>query len=122
MGTFIMLAAFIGIFYFLLIRPQRQQQKRHDQMVKGLKDVDRMPGKDFQIITVSMAAYETTELAQKQKDRYLAMLDRPGAEEGWHFLTGDEASIQALADAVGFGFNAPVCCAITAIPTGSVLY
>ena len=76
-----------------------------DQMVKGLKDVDRMPGQDFQIITVSMAAYETTELAQQQKERYLAMLDRPGAEEGWHFLTGDESSIAALANAVGFGFK-----------------
>ena len=42
MGTFIMLAAFIGIFYFLLIRPQRQQQKRHDQMVKGLRRGDEV--------------------------------------------------------------------------------
>jgi protein SCO1/2 len=76
-----------------------------DQMVKGLKDADRMPGEDFQIITVSMAAYETTELARKQKDRYVAMLSRPGAEDGWHFLTGDEDSIRRLADAVGFGFK-----------------
>ncbi len=42
MGTFIMLAAFIGIFYFLLIRPQRQQQKRHDEMVKGLRRGDEV--------------------------------------------------------------------------------
>ena len=76
-----------------------------DQMVKGLKDLDRTPGEDFQIVTVSMAAFETTELAQKQKDRYLAMLDRPGAEDGWHFLTSDQGSIEALADAVGFGFR-----------------
>lgn len=38
--TVIMLAAFIGIFYFLLIRPQRQQQKRHDEMVQSLKRGD----------------------------------------------------------------------------------
>ncbi len=42
MGTFIMLAAFIGIFYFLLIRPQRQQQKRHEEMVKGLRRGDEV--------------------------------------------------------------------------------
>lgn len=42
MGTVIMLAAFIGIFYFLLIRPQRQQQKRHDQMVKALRRGDEV--------------------------------------------------------------------------------
>ncbi len=39
-GTVIMLVAFVGIFYFLLIRPQRQQQKRHQEMVKGLKRGD----------------------------------------------------------------------------------
>lgn len=76
-----------------------------DQLVAGLKGVDRTPGKDFQIVTVSMAAYESTELARKQRDRYLAMLDRSGAESGWHFLTGDDESIQQLADAVGFGFR-----------------
>ncbi len=42
MGTVIMLVAFIGIFYFLLIRPQRQQQKRHDQMVKALRRGDEV--------------------------------------------------------------------------------
>ncbi|MGD8869198.1 MAG: preprotein translocase subunit YajC [Gemmatimonadales bacterium] len=42
MGTFIMLAAFIGIFYFLLIRPQRQQQKRHEEMVKALRRGDEV--------------------------------------------------------------------------------
>ena len=76
-----------------------------DQLVDGLKDLDRTPGDDFQIITVSMAAYETTDLARKQKERYLAILDRPGAGIGWHFLTGDERSIRALADAVGFEFQ-----------------
>jgi preprotein translocase subunit YajC len=35
-----MLAAFIGIFYFLLIRPQRQQQKRHREMIQSLRRGD----------------------------------------------------------------------------------
>ncbi len=76
-----------------------------DQLVDGLQGVKKDPGNDFQIITVSMAAFETTDLARRQKDRYLAILDRPGADAGWHFLTGDEESIRALADAVGFGFR-----------------
>jgi preprotein translocase subunit YajC len=42
MSTFIMLAAFIAIFYFLLIRPQRQQQKRHEEMVKALRRGDEV--------------------------------------------------------------------------------
>lgn len=42
MGTLIMLGAFVGIFYFLLIRPQKQQQKRHDEMVQSLRRGDEV--------------------------------------------------------------------------------
>jgi preprotein translocase subunit YajC len=41
-GTFIMLGAFIAIFYFLLIRPQRQQQKRHQDMIQDLRRGDEV--------------------------------------------------------------------------------
>ncbi len=37
-----MLAMFIAIFYLLLIRPQRQQQKRHQEMVKSLRRGDEV--------------------------------------------------------------------------------
>jgi preprotein translocase subunit YajC len=40
MGTMIMLVAFVGIFYFLLIRPQRQQQKRHEEMAQSVRRGD----------------------------------------------------------------------------------
>lgn len=76
-----------------------------DQLVEGLQGLDRMPGESFQVVTVSMASFETADLAQRQKERYLAMLDRPGAEEGWHFLTGTEKSVRTLSDAVGFDFK-----------------
>lgn len=36
------IALFIGIFYFLLIRPQRAEQKRHREMVASLKRGDRV--------------------------------------------------------------------------------
>ncbi len=42
MGTWFMIFAFIGIFYFLLIRPQRRQQKEHEEMVKQLKKGDEV--------------------------------------------------------------------------------
>ncbi len=37
-----MLVAFIAIFYFLLIRPQRQQQKRHEELVESLRRGDEV--------------------------------------------------------------------------------
>ena len=42
MGTLFMLAAFFAILYFLLIRPQRQQQKAHKELVAGLKRGDEI--------------------------------------------------------------------------------
>ena len=39
-GTVFMFGAIFLIFYFLLIRPQRKQQKSHDEMVKSLSRGD----------------------------------------------------------------------------------
>ena len=36
------IAAFIAIFYFLLIRPQRQEAKRHQEMLASLKKGDEI--------------------------------------------------------------------------------
>jgi preprotein translocase subunit YajC len=42
MPMIIMWTAIIAIFYFLLIRPQRKAQHRHQEMVKGLKKGDEV--------------------------------------------------------------------------------
>jgi preprotein translocase subunit YajC len=36
------IAAFIAIFYFILIRPQRQQAKKHAEMLKQVKRGDEI--------------------------------------------------------------------------------
>ena len=36
------IAALVAIFWFLLIRPQRQQQKQHEALLKGLKRGDEI--------------------------------------------------------------------------------
>jgi len=36
------IAAFIAIFYFILIRPQRQQAKKHEAMLKQVKRGDEI--------------------------------------------------------------------------------
>jgi preprotein translocase subunit YajC len=38
----IQIAAFIAIFYFILIRPQRQQAKKHEALLKGLQKGDQI--------------------------------------------------------------------------------
>jgi len=61
-------------------------------------------GRDFDVVTVSFNPKETPALAAQKKAEYLKTYHRAGAEAGWHFLTGDPASIKALTQAVGFRY------------------
>lgn len=69
--------------------------------VKGLQ---WLPGKEFQILTVSIDPSETPELAAGKKTRYLDNLGKKGIENGWRFFVGAEDQSKALADAVGFQY------------------
>lgn len=62
-------------------------------------------GKQFEVVTVSFDPRETTSMAAEARSKYLAMYGRPGTESGWRFLTGDQSSITALSDAVGFHYR-----------------
>ncbi len=62
-------------------------------------------GRDFEIVTVSFDPSETPQMAAAKKAVYVRRYGRPGAAQGWHFLTGDQANIKALADAVGFRYE-----------------
>ena len=61
-------------------------------------------GSEFEVITVSFDPEETADLAREKKESYVGRYGRKGAASGWHFLTGDSASIEALTRAVGFRY------------------
>jgi protein SCO1 len=73
-------------------------------LLGSLRGLSMAPGKEFVNLTVSFDPRETPELAAAKKAEYLKKYNRPGSEAGWHFLTGDEASIKALTKAVGFRY------------------
>lgn len=75
-----------------------------NELVKTLAKVDWSAGKEFQLITVSLDPAEPPARARETKARYIEGYGRPGADAGWHFLTGTESSIRAVAGAVGFGY------------------
>lgn len=74
-------------------------------LVEGMRGIEWTPGEDYRVVTVSIDARETPELAQEKKANYLAQLGKPEAAEGWHFLVGERENIKKLAEAVGFGFR-----------------
>jgi len=71
----------------------------------GLKAVSLNPGQDFEIVSVSFDPKDTPEIAAAKRQTYVKRYGRPNTINGWHFLTGDEASIKALTDAVGFHYK-----------------
>jgi len=76
-------------------------------MIASFKTLEFQPGEQYEIVTVSFDPRETPALAEAKKNlyvNYLPVSRRAAANSGWHFLTGDEANIKALAAAVGFRY------------------
>jgi protein SCO1/2 len=73
----------------------------------SLKGISLDPGKDFDIVAISFDARENDKpgLAGNKKASYMERFGRPGAEAGWHFLTGDQSAIDAVTKAAGFTYE-----------------
>lgn len=71
----------------------------------SLKEFAWSPGKEFEVLTVSIDPTEGPELAQGKKDSVLAAYGRAGVEKGWHFLTGSEEASKKLSQALGFNYR-----------------
>jgi len=77
-------------------------------MVTAFRVMNFKAGQEFDVVTVSFDPRETAALAAAKKNTYVNYLPadrRVGAASGWHFLTGDEASIKRLTEAVGFRYH-----------------
>lgn len=61
-------------------------------------------GKQYELVTVSFDPTDTPAQALDAKNKYLPIYGHPAAADGWHFLTGNENSIHALSDSVGFHY------------------
>ena len=63
-------------------------------------------GKDYDVVTVSIDPRETPQVAAQMKAVYLRRYNQhtSEAEQGWHFLTGQQDQIQQLTKAVGFRY------------------
>jgi len=74
-------------------------------LLHSLQEIKFSVGREFEVLTVSFDPRDTPELAAAKKAVYVGLYGRKGAERGWHFLTGDESSIQQLTKAVGFRYR-----------------
>jgi protein SCO1/2 len=75
-----------------------------DGLLKSLSTLSLELGKDFSIITLSFDPREGPELSARARELAVARCGKEPVERGWQFLTGDEASIKAVTEAVGFRY------------------
>ncbi len=73
-------------------------------LATGLKSTTLTPGKDYEVLTFSIDPMDTTQDAVAEKRKFVAEMGRPDAAGSVHFLTANEASIDAISGATGFHF------------------
>ena len=73
-------------------------------LASGLKQTTLTPGKDYEVLTFSIDPMDTPADAAAQKRTFLSEMGRPDAGGSVHFLTANQASIDAISGATGFHF------------------
>ncbi len=74
-------------------------------LTHAMQQVSLNVGSDYEVVTVSFNPQDSWQLAGAKKSNYVEKYNRPGAKQGWHFLTGKPDAIKSLADSVGFHYK-----------------
>lgn len=72
--------------------------------IQALQEVRLDVGRDFQVVNVSIDPLETPMAAANARNVAISRYNRPGTDDGWHFLTGSQDSITQLAETIGFQY------------------
>jgi len=72
---------------------------------KAMDKINMAPGREFQIITISINSDETAALAAKKKRNYYQRFNREFPDSAWYWMTGDSADIKGITDEVGFTYK-----------------
>jgi preprotein translocase subunit YajC len=88
-----MYGAIFAIFYFVLIRPQQNQRKKHDQVVRSLKKGD-------EIVTAGGIVGEVLHIAAQGKDGAASMDDRITIKSGESRLIVERGRIARVGSSV----------------------
>ncbi len=74
-------------------------------VLDGIKQIGWSVGVDYNVITLSVDPRDTVALAAEKRTAMLGAYGRSGAENGWHFLVGDDQNIHRVADAIGWKYH-----------------
>ena len=76
-----------------------------NNLVDTLDRSELTAGKDYQVLTISFDPKDTPTLAAKKKANYLKQSHRSIPPDAFRFLTGDQAAIDKITEAVGFHYT-----------------
>jgi protein SCO1/2 len=80
-----------------------------DQTEQGVVGALRMlsfnPGRDYEVVFVSFDPRESPDMAAQKKELAMTHFRRPETATGWHFLTGQKESIDAVTKAANFRYS-----------------
>lgn len=74
-----------------------------NEQVRVMRDIEWTPGKEYEVVTISIDPREAFDKAREKKAAYLSSFDRPAP--GWHFLTDHKGNAARLAKQVGFNYK-----------------
>ncbi|HUB00227.1 MAG TPA: SCO family protein [Terracidiphilus sp.] len=107
-GNLVPLSRYFGkvpaIFLLVYYRCPMLCSEELEGLTSALKMISFRPGKDFNIIVISIDPTETTAMAAAKKAEYLKMYGHPETADGWHFMTGTQANIDTITNVVGFKY------------------
>jgi protein SCO1/2 len=75
-----------------------------DGLISSLMMVNLKPGKDFQVVMISIDPSEGPQLAASKKAFFVKRYGHPETADGFHFLVGEKPEIDEITNAVGFGY------------------
>src|SRR5262249_6417861 len=76
-----------------------------NSLMQALRILNLKVGKDYEVVAFSFDPKESPVAAAAVKGRYVRDYNRQGTADGFHFLTSDEKSIQALTASIGFHYK-----------------
>ncbi len=76
-----------------------------NNLASALQQIDMIPGRDFQIVSISLDPNEQVSKLADTKRNYVVAYGKTETEKGWHFLRGSRDNIEKMADACGFRYK-----------------
>jgi protein SCO1/2 len=75
------------------------------ETANSLNRLPLKPGVDYNVLVVSFDPNDTPQVATAKKALFAKDFTQAGYSDGFHFLTGSQESIRALADAIGWRYK-----------------